>query len=561
VSALRIREPSHNAEGRIHRKVQQLLPLTIAFICGIVLLAKLMLVWLAPMSVLVNFALDDGFYYFKIAANIADGKGSTFDGIHLTDGYHPLWAWLLVVVFRLTDDPFLRVRLALTLALILGTIAAYLLYRLLQPRFGTAVASLAAGIYGTSRAIFGDQITGQEFALFALLLCLTALVYDRLMSLPRRNLWHFAALGGVIGLTTLSRLDAILLLPATIFALLLHLRSQFRYWVATSSVVIIACCLVIAPYFAWKIPTTGRLMTVSGRIKTWWGQQSLPKLFGVEHLKASLKEMGITDAVEATLPVRTLVEPFLRRFPSGQREPLTLLVAYAIWLVALFGLQSSLSMSPYGLQLLFVYGGLHYLAYGFWLLGNYQGYQTPEFLLVTILTAIGLRAIYERLSQFARWDIVVKVAPVAVIVLVLYSGFLCVRYIHHYASPTAEHNTHSDRYRMARWMSSHLPSDAKVGSWNAGILGYFSDRCVINLDGLVNSHEYFERYLKTGRTADYIREKGIEFLADYDLKPLDSVSKQFRLKRVYWQPNRNWVCFVVQLQSKIDAQAFSGEKQ
>jgi len=196
VSALRIREPSHNAEGRIHRKVQQLLPLTIAFICGIVLLAKLMLVWLAPMSVLVNFALDDGFYYFKIAANIADGKGSTFDGIHLTDGYHPLWAWLLVVVFRLTDDPFLRVRLALTLALILGAIAAYLLYRLLQPRFGTAVASLAAGIYGTSRAIFGDQITGQEFALFALLLCLTALVYDRLMSLPRRNLWHFAALVG-----------------------------------------------------------------------------------------------------------------------------------------------------------------------------------------------------------------------------------------------------------------------------------------------------------------------------------------------------------------------------
>jgi len=557
----RIRELFHNAEEAIHQRVQRLLPLTIAFICGIVLLAKLMLVWLVPMPVLVKFTLDDGFYYFKIAANIADGKGSTFDGIYLTDGYHPLWAWLLVIVFRLTDDPFLRVRLALTLALILGTIVAYLLYRLLQPRFGTAVASLAAGLYGTSRAIFGDQITGQEFALFALLLCLTALVYDRLMVLPRRNLWHFAALGGVIGLTTLSRLDAILLLLAAIFVLWFNLRSHLRYWLAASFIVVITCGLVIAPYFAWKIPATGRLMTVSGRIKTWWGQQSLPKLFGVEHLKAGLKEMGITDAVEATLPVRTLVEPFLRMFPSGQRQALTLLVAYAIWLIALLGLRAIFLVNPHGLLLLIVYGGLHYLAYSFWLLRNYQGYQTPEFLLITILTATGLGAIYRRLSQFVRQDVWMKAAPAVVAVLVLCSGVLCVRYICHYTSPAAEHNSHADLYWMARWIRLHLPIDAKVGAWSAGILGYFSGRCVINLDGLVNSHEYFERYLKTGRTADYIREKGIGFLADYDLRVLDSVTKQFHLKRVYWQLNRDWVCFVVQLQPMVDAQAFSQGRQ
>ena len=558
---LRIRESSSSAGKSIHRRVQGLLPLVIAFICGIVLLAKLMLVWLAPMPILVKFTLDDGFYYFKIAANIADGKGSTFDGIHLTDGYHPLWAWLLVAIFRVIDDPFLRVRLALTFALLLGIIAAYLLYLLLQPRFGTTVASLAAGLYGTSRAIFSDQITGQEFALFASLLCLTALIYDRLMAFPRRHLWHFAILGGVIGLTTLSRLDAILLLFAAIFALWLHLRPHFRYWLAASFVLVIACGLVIAPYFAWKIPATGRLMTVSGRIKTWWGQSSLPKLFGVEHLKAGLKEMGITDAVEATLPVRTLAEPFLRRFPSKWRQAITLSVAYAIWLVALLGLRTTFLTKLYGLLLLVVYGGLHYLAYGFWLLGNYQGYQTPEFLLVTILTAIGLRGIYERLSQSAGWGIVARLAPIAVVALVLYSGALCARYIYHYTSLTAEHNPHSDLYQMARWMRSHLPTDAKVAAWSAGILGYFSDRYVINLDGLVNSHEYFERYLKLGRTADYIREKGIRFLADYDLKALNSVSKQFRLKRVYWQPNRDWVCFVVQLQPMIDTQASSGERQ
>jgi hypothetical protein len=544
---LRIHEFSSNAGKSIHRRVQGLLPLVIAFICGIVLLAKLMLVWFAPMPVLVKFTLDDGFYYFKIAANIADGKGSTFDGIHLTDGYHPLWAWMLVLVFRLTDDPFLRVRLALTFALLLGMIAAYLLYLILQPRFGTTVASLAAGLYGTSRAIFSDQITGQEFALFALLLCLTVLVYDKLMALPRRHLWHFAVLGGVIGLTTLSRLDAILILPAAIFVLWLDLRPHLRYWLVASSVVTITCGLVIAPYFAWKIPATGRLMTVSGRIKTWWGQQSLPKLFGVEHLKVGLKEAGITDAVESTLPVRTLFEPFLRRFPSKQRQALTLLIAYTIWLIALFGLRTIFLVNHYGLRLLIVYGGLHYIAYGFWLLGNYQGYQTPEFLLMTILTAVGLKAIYERFNPFVRRDILTQGAPVMVAVLVLYSGALCVRYIRYYTLPTAEHNSHTDLYWMARWMRSHLPPNTKVGAWNAGILGYFSDRCVVNLDGLVNSHEYFERYLKTNRVAQYLLRERINFLADYDLKALQSVSGKLNLERIYWRPGKDWVCFVFRL--------------
>ena len=41
---------------------------------------------------------DDSFFYLKTAANIADGKGSTFDEINVTNGYHPLYMTLLVVI-------------------------------------------------------------------------------------------------------------------------------------------------------------------------------------------------------------------------------------------------------------------------------------------------------------------------------------------------------------------------------------------------------------------------------------------------------------------------------
>jgi hypothetical protein len=37
------------------------------------------------------FTRDDAYYYFKVAQNISEGKGSTFDGINPTNGYHPLW--------------------------------------------------------------------------------------------------------------------------------------------------------------------------------------------------------------------------------------------------------------------------------------------------------------------------------------------------------------------------------------------------------------------------------------------------------------------------------------
>ena len=63
------------------------------------------------------FALtfDDAFYYFGIARNVAEGHGSTFDGINLTNGYHPLWMLLSVPVFGLGLDGTGAVRALLAL--------------------------------------------------------------------------------------------------------------------------------------------------------------------------------------------------------------------------------------------------------------------------------------------------------------------------------------------------------------------------------------------------------------------------------------------------------------
>jgi hypothetical protein len=41
---------------------------------------------------------DDAFYYLVIARNVAAGHGFTMDQISPTNGFQPLWLWLLVPV-------------------------------------------------------------------------------------------------------------------------------------------------------------------------------------------------------------------------------------------------------------------------------------------------------------------------------------------------------------------------------------------------------------------------------------------------------------------------------
>jgi hypothetical protein len=75
------------------------------------------------------------------------------------------------------------------------------------------------------------------------------------------------------------------------------------------------------------------------------------------------------------------------------------------------------------------------------------------------------------------------------------------------------------RHQAALWLRSETPEGARVGSWNAGLLGFFPHRAVVNLDGLVNDRRYFEDVV-VGRDLDgYLWREGITWLADQACGP------------------------------------------
>ncbi len=56
------------------------------------------------LNLIRDVSIDDAFYYFQIAHNLADGQFSTFDGgITRTNGYHPLWLWLITPFYWIFD--------------------------------------------------------------------------------------------------------------------------------------------------------------------------------------------------------------------------------------------------------------------------------------------------------------------------------------------------------------------------------------------------------------------------------------------------------------------------
>ena len=59
------------------------------------------------------------------------------------------------------------------------------------------------------------------------------------------------------------------------------------------------------------------------------------------------------------------------------------------------------------------------------------------------------------------------------------------------------------------------PAGSVVGAWQSGALSYFADGriTVVNLDGLVNPDA--ARAIQSGRWGLYLRERGIEWLADF----------------------------------------------
>ena len=207
--------------------------LALATIVGIVLLIG----WktcFGPEETLAFLLYDDAYYYFGVARNLAAGAGSTFDGINPTNGYHPLWCWILVPIFWLIPqgEPGLALRVAAATWFLFAAAAPLLVWKLLRPSLG-AGAVLAAALFGMHPFI-GNGLArpnGLETPIYAVAILTFLLAFERTLSrsdqLP--GVGSFAKLGLLLGVVVLARLDAGFLAIAAAMMIASWIVPRFGY--------------------------------------------------------------------------------------------------------------------------------------------------------------------------------------------------------------------------------------------------------------------------------------------------------------------------------------------
>ena len=160
------------------------------------------------------FIRDDAYYYYKIAENISEGHGSTFDGINLTNGYHPLWMLICIPIFSLARfDPILPLRLLILVTGIFHVGTTLLLYRLVS-RAISSFAGMLAAIYWAfeSYILVFLYKTGVEstIGLFFIILLLYQLhKFEKTWRNGNPVSAQIASLGIIAALVTFGRLDLV----------------------------------------------------------------------------------------------------------------------------------------------------------------------------------------------------------------------------------------------------------------------------------------------------------------------------------------------------------------
>jgi len=423
---------------------------------------------------------DDAAYYMTIARNVAAGRGLTFDGIHPTNGVHPLWLMSLVPLFLLRGTPEVMIRLVALLQTILLSLA-YLVFLRTQARLFSAPAATVSALLFVP-LVFLPSINGMESAVLVLSL---VLLYGYGWHISRSGLdWRRAAVLGLsLGFVLLARLDMIFL-P---LALLGWAAAQFRVreiherTVALVAVCGFATCAVVAPYLAFNYWKFGGIMPISGALKS-----SFPHLALSADTIPRIASMGIVSLACAALAIgRALwsvaVPRAAERAGTGYYATATTVLAWAVTLHFLF-------------NLLFMKSG------------TFSWY----FLWYRLFAIVLISGPLDRTVRSTA--IVTRPALYAVMAGILLVGIV-VRDQTRDRFPQ-QGGWHTAAYDAAVWAREHTAPEAVFAMSDCGHFAFFSTRQVINLDGLVNNMD-FQRVLAQHELGRYLRENRVAFLVQH----------------------------------------------
>ena len=423
-----------------------------------------------PIADIAYFSPDDAFFYMKTAQQFAAGEGSTFDGFTSTNGYHPLWFlalaglyWLVQLGGALPPEWLFRLSFFAGWALFIGsswlTIAAY---RRLQPDKG--LSSFAVFFIVLCFLLIWARVVGSEAQIACTVFALYVYFKSLELTTGRSFAWPKAF---ALALLFLARYDFIAtLIPALLIGDYFTVQDKKRLRTALPQVLILG--IAVIAYFGNNYIQFGHVLTVSGSYKS-----SFPDVVLFENFSRYLTTSRYQFA-RAILAIGVAGWFAWHSLRSRNRQPFGLLLSIAGVGGALFLLQT-MSFNAHKLR---------------------EWYTTvPLFIAIMQVTWYLLQ------RRSAIPDIVNgTLIGGALVFLLLVAG--------HFEKWDAN-------IEYAETLRSNTAPDDRILIVDcSGIVGFFSERSVVNGDGLVCSYEYMER-MKAGTLKSWLAENRVEYYATY----------------------------------------------
>jgi hypothetical protein len=452
--------------------------------------------WLVDFDRILRRTPDDAYYYFKIAENVAKGVGPTFDGIHKTSGFQPLWLMCLTpVLWAYPDQPETAVRIGLSVQAVLlfaaGAMILSVLFKIFSPKVVLAVMVCYTFL------VFSFAVNGMETAceIFALSALLAYGCHAKVFLPDQSSLLKEFVFGIFLGLVMLSRLDLVFLGAAIV---------AFRAWpalvasagrlrnLAGATAIFLGASLVVSPYLLHNYATFKSAMPISGALKSAFPHISVARSWETLCYAIGLPKMALLAAILA--------------FAS----------AYIVWYLTTAGKWAVRCGSPttsssglYArsyyhaaitlLACAIVLHSLHTILFMKWAICTWHFF--PYFFFAALAVAAPVeKLISTRLGATLYWWAICGLVAVGILgygLRMTVSGRL----------PTWQ----TVSYQAALWARAHTDPADVFALKDTGNFGYFSQRRVINLDGVVNNLE-FQQVLKNCRLREYLQRNHVKFM-------------------------------------------------
>lgn len=462
-------------------------------------------------------AIDDTYYYLQLAWNTKHLGFVTFDGIHPTNGFQLLWFGVVVFLALLSKTKAALLFLTLAVCFLLNSLCYWPIWKLCRVLKRPLWALVVGGLWSIKS--FGGHAysNGMESSLHAFIfwcvLWQAAVFILRVQDGKRPN---FFVLTGLLILNTWTRLDAsvfsvtiyafcMILLMINYGSVMLFLRANKKYIIGTLSLAAFAFLIQLLVYKR----TGDTFLPVSLLVKS--AVLETPLIHGPLFL----------EKFRYAVDLSVLAPPFLEKHIVLLIRNIAVIFVPGV-LIGLYIFKRERYLKKAGrFALIWACLFLGFLLYHVIIVSvagyqeHFVWYRTPLFIFWIITFSFAVMSVGDiiparRIKRFYK-----RILPAFCIFIFIVSSFL----FGERTCLTADkaNKKFYTRYKAALWVSKNLPPGTVIASWEAGQLGYFCGRTVINLDGLVNSVEYYTNVIQKDFTtlAEYLKENSVDYVMDY----------------------------------------------